>query len=137
SRDGRSQWNVGANWLGLGAPANSLTTDIARFDQISYLTQPSSGTRMISGIQIGDGTIATATLTITTTALSIGSNGISMFANAGAATFTGGSVKIGADQNWTNNSSNLLTINSNITNQGNSTPFTLTLNGSGSGGTTI
>jgi hypothetical protein len=137
STAGTTAWNQGANWVGLAAPANSLTTDIARFDQTSYLSQPSSGTTSISGIQIGDGTTATATLTLTNTALSIGSNGITMFANAGAATLTGGSVKIGANQNWANNSSSLLTINSNITNTGNATPFTLTLNGSGSGDTTI
>ena len=78
-----------------------------------------------------------ARLTITNTALSIGSSGITMFANAGAATLTGGSVKIGANQSWSNNSSSLLTISSNVTNIGNTTPFTLTLNGSGTGGTTI
>jgi fibronectin-binding autotransporter adhesin len=130
-------WSLGTNWDGLGAPANDLTTDIARFDKTSYVFQPNSGTRSISGIRIGDGTTATATLTITNTALSIGGNGLTMFANAGAATLTGGSVKLGADQSWANNSSSLLTISSNITNTGNTTPFTLTLNGSGSGGTTI
>ena len=130
-------WSLGTNWDGLNAPANSLTTDIARFDKTNYLSQPNSGTTSISGIRIGDGTTATAALTLTNTALSIGSNGITMFANAGAATLTGGSVKIGANQNWANNSSNLLTINSAVTNTGNTTPFTLTLNGSGSGGTTI
>jgi autotransporter-associated beta strand protein len=130
-------WSLGTNWVGLAAPANDLTTDIARFDKTSYLNQPNSGTRSISGIQIGDGSTTTAALTLSGTALSIGSSGITMFANAGAATFTATTVKIGANQSWANNSSSLLTINSNITNTGNTTPFTLTLNGSGSGGTTI
>ncbi len=130
-------WALGLNWVGNTAPANSLNTDIARFDQTSYLTQPNSGTTSINGIGIGDGTTATATLTLTNTALSIGSSGITMFANAGAATLTGGSVKIGANENWANNSSSLLTISSAVTNTGNITPFALTVNGSGSGGTTI
>ena len=137
STAGTTAWTLGANWVGLTAPADSLVTDIARFNLTSRLNQPNSGTRSISGIQIGDGTTATATLTITNTALSIGSSGITMFANAGAATLTGGSVKIGANQSWSNNSSSLLTISSNVTNIGNTTPFTLTLNGSGTGGTTI
>src|SRR6202040_702666 len=72
-------WALGTNWVGGTAPANSLTTDIARFDQTSYLMQPSSGTTSINGIQIGDGTTATATLTLTNTALSIGSSGITIF----------------------------------------------------------
>ena len=131
-------WATGSNWVGGTAPTNDLNTDIARFDKTSYSSQPTSGTtRSINGIQIGDGTTATATLTLTNTALSIGSSGITMFANAGAATLTSGSVKMGASQSWSNDSSNLLTISSAVTNTGNSTPFTLTLNGSGTGGTTI
>ena len=129
-------WGTGTNWDGSIAPANDLTTDIARFDKTSYLTQPTAGSRSVSGIQIGDGTTATATLTLTNTALSLGGNGITtMFANAGAATLTGGNVKVCASLSWANNTSNLLTINSAVTNNGNTTPFNLTLNGSGSGGT--
>jgi fibronectin-binding autotransporter adhesin len=130
-------WATGSNWVGNTAPANSLVTDIARFDKTSYLNQPNSGTTSINGIQIGDGTTAAAVLTLTNTALSIGGSGITMFANAGAATLTGGLVKIGANQSWSNDSSSLLTISSSITNIANTTPFTLTLNGSGTGGTTI
>lgn len=128
---------TGTNWIGGTAPTNNLTSDIARFDQTSYLSQPNAGTTSINGIQIGDGATVTATLTLTNTALSIGGSGITMFANAGAATLTGGSIKIGANQSWSNDSSNLLTISSALSNTGNTTPFTLTLNGSGNGGTTI
>jgi autotransporter-associated beta strand protein len=132
-----STWGTGLNWDGGSAPANSLDMDIARFNKIIYLSQPNSGTTSINGIQIGDGTTSTAALTLTINALSVGSSGITVFANAGAATLTGGSVKIGANQNWANNSSSLLTISSTVINIGNSTPFILTLNGSGSGGTAI
>src|SRR5258708_2377185 len=112
---GTTSWSTGSNWVGGTAPASSLTTDIARFDKTSYLNQPTSGTRSINGIQIGDGTTATAVLTLTNTALSIGGSGITMFANAGAATLAGGSVKIGAKQNWGNNSRKLLTHGSKLT----------------------
>ena len=71
-------WNLGANWVGGAAPANSLSTDIARFDQTSYAFQPDAGTVSISGIQIGDGTKSTAALTIAGANLSIGSGGITM-----------------------------------------------------------
>jgi autotransporter-associated beta strand protein len=127
-------WASGFNWDGLAAPG---ATDIARFNKTSYVSQPNSGTTNINGIQIGDGITVTAALTITNTNLSIGNSGISVFANAGTATLSGGSVKIAANQNWANNSGSLLTISSNIINNGNTNPFALTLNGSGTGGTTI
>jgi hypothetical protein len=60
STAGTTAWTLGTNWDGLAAPANSLNTDIARFNKTSYLTQPTSGTTSINGIQIGGGITATA-----------------------------------------------------------------------------
>src|SRR5207302_1053235 len=73
------------------------------------------------------------------TTFGIGGNGIVVNSGAGTTTFSGlGTLAIGASQSWANNSGSLLTISdSSITNIANTTPFTLTLNGSGSGGTTI
>lgn len=129
-------WATGTNWGGGTAPSNDLTTDIARFNQTAYATQPNAGTTSINGIQIGDGSTATATLTLAGTALSIGDGGITKFFNSGLATISS-PVKLGASQSWANNSNTLLTVSGTVTNVANTTPFTLTLNGSGVGGTAI
>ena len=110
---GDTVWATGSNWIGETAPFNDLTTDIARFNQTSYAFQPSAGTTSITGIEIGDGTTATAALTLSGTALSIGASGITIFANAGAATISS-PVTAGAAQIWVNNSANLLTLSGAI-----------------------
>ncbi|MEP2776591.1 MAG: autotransporter-associated beta strand repeat-containing protein [Luteolibacter sp.] len=137
-------WNVGTNWVGGNNPVNNLTQDIARFNLTSYTNQPTATNgRMVNGIAIGDGAVSTAALTITTSTntnrLQIGDGGITMNANSGAATIGTAATQgifLGASQTWANNSSSLLTVRS-VSNNGNVTPFTLTLSGSGSGGTTI
>ncbi|HEX4123582.1 MAG TPA: autotransporter-associated beta strand repeat-containing protein [Tepidisphaeraceae bacterium] len=123
-----STWTDGGNWAGT-PPANDLTTDTAEFDLTTYPNQPNAGTTSVNGIQIGDGTTATAALTLTTTALSLGSGGITDEAAAGAAGITGGTVYLGASQNWANSSSNTLTVGSAISNIGNTSPYTLTISG--------
>jgi len=101
---GSVTWATGTNWTGGAAPANSLTTDIARFNGISYNFQPNAGTTSIAGIEIGNGTTATAALTLSGTNLSIGASGITKFANSGTAAISS-NVTLGAAQSWTNNSS--------------------------------
>ena len=123
---GDAVWATGANWIGETAPADDLTTDLARFNQTSYAFQPNAGTRSITGLEIGDGVTATAALTLSGTALSLGASGITMFANAGAATITSPLV-IAAAQMWTNNSGSLLTVGTGVTTISN----LLTLGGSG------
>ena len=123
---GSVTWATGTNWTGGAAPANSLTTDIARFNGISYNFQPNAGTTSIAGIEIGNGTTATAALTLSGTNLSIGASGITKFANSGTAAISS-NVTLGAAQSWTNNSSTLLTVSGNVTNAGN----VLTIGGSG------
>ncbi len=49
----------------------------------------------------------------------------------------GVSILLNGSQQWSNNSSNVLTINNSVSNVGNTAPYTLTLNGLGSGGTTF
>jgi len=101
-------WATGTNWGGDAAPANDLVSDIAVFDLASYANQPDAGTTSINGIQIGDGVTTTNPLTISGTALSIGSGGITVNAAAGAATISA-PVTLGSFQTWTNNSANALT----------------------------
>ncbi|MBE2202828.1 MAG: autotransporter-associated beta strand repeat-containing protein [Chthoniobacterales bacterium] len=112
-----TSWTTDANWVGGSAPANDITTNIARFNQTSYVSQPYNSTtagRSIAGVIIGDGSTATATLTMAgqgTGDLTIGANGVSMLANAGTATigsFSAGGLVLAANQTWTNNSSNTL-----------------------------
>jgi len=119
-------WATGSNWDGGIAPANSLTTDIARFNGTSYTFQPDAGTTSIAGIEIGNGTTATVALTLSGTNLSIGASGITKFANSGTAAISS-NVTLGAAQSWTNNSSTLLTVSGNVTNAG----YLLTIGGSG------
>ncbi len=118
-------WTTGGNWIGGIAPRNDLTLDIARFDQTSYPNQPNAGTTSILGIQIGDGTTSTASLTLGGTQLTIGTSGINMYANAGPATINS-NLTLGANQTWTNNSTNGMTVSGNI---GGS--YSLTKGGSG------
>ena len=123
---GSVTWATGTNWTGGAAPANSLTTDIARFNGTSYNFQPNAGTTSIAGIEIGNGTTATAALTLSGTNLSIGASGITKFANSGTAAISS-PVTLGAAQSWTNNSSTLLTVSGNVTNAG----YVLTIEGLG------
>lgn len=125
---GTSAWATGTNWLGGIAPANDLTTDIARFDRTSYNVQPNAGTTSVSGIEIGDGTTAAAALTLAGAQLTLGASGVNMFANAGAATISS-PIVLGAAQIWQNNSTNGLSFTSAtaLNNGGN----TLTVGGSG------
>lgn len=101
-------WATGTNWTGDIAPANNLTTDVALFNLETYTNQPDAGTTSVAGIEIGDGATTTGALTLSGTSLTLGSSGISMLANAGAATISA-PVTLGSFQTWTNNSANALT----------------------------
>ena len=130
-------WGNSGAWIGGIAPVNNLTGDIAVFNSTTFSFQPTlSGSSNLNGIQIGDGTVNTGALTFSGAALALGlgSGGISLMPNAGAANITVGTVKIGASQPWVNNSSSLLTVSSDISNYGNSSAFTVSLTGTGSGG---
>ena len=146
-------WATDTNWVGDLAPVKDITTDIARFNQPSYLSQPFATIAVvappttpgeINGIQSGDGTIvATAALIISTGTgngrLNLGNSGIVMYANSNTvqigATGSGSQgATIAADQAWVNNSSSLLTVNSFAVDNGSSLNPVLTLSGAGSGG---
>ena len=76
-----------------------------------------TGSNSTNGLIIGDGTTATANLTITTATnnsrFPIGSGGIVINPNAGTLTVgvtASQGIELGANQSWTNNSSSLLTV---------------------------
>lgn len=142
-------WATGVNWAGDSAPDNLLsgaTADIARFNLASYSFQPTATSNgNINGLIMGASSGAiTITTTATTNRLNIGNGGNGgIVMDAGTGTLDIGTVAgttqgvtLGASQSWTNNSSSLLTVRS-VANDANVTPFTLTLDGSGRGGTTI
>jgi len=126
---GSVTWATPGNWTG-GAPTNDLTTDIARFNQTSYNFQPNYGTTSVNGLIVGDGTTATAALTLSGTALSIGANGIDIKAASGTVALNN-AVRLGASQTWTNNSSSLFTVSATVTNVANLAPYILTIDGTG------
>lgn len=104
------------------------------------ITFTSSNT-LLKGVQIGDGSTATVTTTLTTgTGNSrpvVGGDGIVMNANSGAFIFgAAGSqgVTFVTNQTWQNNSSSLLTVASFAVDNGSAANPVLTLSGSGTGG---
>ncbi len=126
-----STWATGTNWVGGVAPANDLTTDIARFKLSSYSSpaaNPTAGTTSVNGIIIGDGLASTGTFTLGAAGsqLSIGNSGILMNTLAAASTISAPTT-LGANQSWINNSANLLTITGSPTRAG----FTWGIGGSG------
>jgi autotransporter-associated beta strand protein len=132
---GTTAWATGANWVGSSAPANSLTGNIAQFNQSTYTSQPSYGTTSIAGIIVGNGSTAVGALTLSGTQLNIGASGIDIKAQSGTVALNN-AVRLGASQTWTNNSASLFTVGASISNVGNITPFTLTIDGSGNTTTT-
>jgi autotransporter-associated beta strand protein len=111
-------WATATNWVGGTAPASSAA-DTARFNQTSYLNEPNvNASRTVGSIVVGDGTTATAALTISGSAtLAIGSGGsgggVTLNANAGAVEISA-PTSLGANQTWANNSANLLTVSGNL-----------------------
>lgn len=108
-----TDWSAGGNWVNGTAPANDLTTDIARFNQTSYGPQPLVGTASISGVIIGT---SSAAVTLSGTQLNIGSNGINMTSGAANSSITAG-VVAATSQTWTNASSTsnrLLTFSGSV-----------------------
>lgn len=104
------------------------------------ITFTSSNT-LLKGVQIGDGSTATVTTTLTTgTGNSrpvVGGDGIVMNANSGAFIFGAApsqGVTFVTNQTWQNNSSSLLTVASFAVDNGSSANPVLTLSGSGTGG---
>jgi len=131
---GNTTWASGANWSG-GVPA---TTDTAVFN-ISGVNGDEnvtlSAAQTIGGL-VFNNTGSTSIITNgTNRVITTGSAGLTINSGAGVVSFgatTGGaqiSFILGADQTWTNNSSNVLS--GNTSNTINNAGFTLTITGSG------
>jgi fibronectin-binding autotransporter adhesin len=123
-------WATGSNWVGGNAPADSLTTDDARFNQTSYTSQPNYGTRSINRLIFGDGTVVTAPVTLSGTALSLGGD-ITVNANSGTVDINGSSQIGWGTFQATNNSASLLTIGAGLRSRGAAGTTTFSFNGSG------
>lgn len=135
-------WSTGSNWTGTNPPpANNLTSDIARFNQATYTSQPTAdNARQVAGLEFGSSSGAVNITTQTTfSRLALGSSGVTMESGSAAVslgTSANQGVNLGASQTWTNNSASLLDV-WRVENLTNTTPYTLTISGSGAGGTNL
>ena len=138
---GTADWNTTGSWTG-GGPA---PTDTAAFGGTTASTATISTGATATSIGTLSVTNTAATLieggTVAST-LNIGTGGITIASGSGTLTFGGSGVNgltiaLNGSQSWANSSSHVLTIQNGVTNVGNVTPYTLTINGSGSGGTTF
>jgi fibronectin-binding autotransporter adhesin len=125
-------WGTNTNWNGNVTPTSS--NDVG-FDstQFAYTNQPSTdaGGDSVLGIFFGNsgGAASTGTTLGGAGTLTIGTDGITMYANTGATTISA-PIALGGTQTWTNNSTNLFTVSGNITSGAAGTQI-LTLAGTG------
>jgi autotransporter-associated beta strand protein len=134
-------WATATNWSGSIVPGGSAAnSDKATFNSGTYTFAPTAaGSYFIGGLIFGS---SNGAITITTgtadNRLNVGSDGILVEASSGAVSIGAAATQgasIVANQNWTNNSSSLLTVNRvSVDNLSLAGTYTLTINGSGSGG---
>jgi len=124
------------NWGSLGIPGSG---DVAWWNTATYTNAPTASAAMDLGKMLfdtssGSLTFGSGASTLTLHGISDGTTNIGIQLNAGSGTVSTGSAKfaIAASQTWLNNSANPFTVNGTITNTANSTPYTLTIDGSGS-----
>jgi len=137
-----TDWATALNWSGGSVPAS---TDIAVFNG-SPTFQPTAAINTFVGgllFEAGNATATTITTSTLNRRLNVGSSGIQMDSgtaqvNLGASGAGTQGVSITANQNWKNDSASSLSVN-RVSVDDASTPgtYTLTINGSGSGGTTF
>ena len=144
---GTDIWQGGTNTWAAGYIPAWTAGDTAEFNGVGTVTNVVN----LGATQVATGIIVTSAQTGNTLLegggaaeiLDLDAGGISMAAGSGA--FTIGSTTavqnvvtdLTSSQSWTNNSSSLLQTVNGITNAATTTPLTLTINGSGSGGTTL
>ena len=139
-------WATTSNWLNdIVAGSASANADIATFNSATYLFQPTAVNSYFLGGLVFDSSNGGTTITTGTgnNRLNIGSSGIQMNSGTGAVNIgalgvgTQG-VNMASNQSWANNSSSLLTVNRAAVDDGAAAgTYTLTINGSGSGGVTM
>jgi autotransporter-associated beta strand protein len=134
-------WATGTNWSGGIAPGGTAAnSDKATFNSGTYAIAPTAANSyFIGGLIFGS---SSGAITITTgtgnNRLNVDSGGILVDASLGAVSIGAADTQgasIVANQNWANNSSSLLTVNRvSVDNASSAGTYTLTINGSGSGG---
>lgn len=135
-------WSSGAAWVGGIAPANSLTGNIAVFNNTTFTSNPVVANAIIEGLRFGNNSSQTGALTFGSGGLTIGASGI-LITGAGASPIgkitTAGGFVLGASQTWTNNGYVLANGTAALYMQAFTTAqnlgnISLTLNGNGTSG---
>ena len=134
-------WATADNWSGSIVPGGTAAnSDKATFNSGTYTFAPTAvNGYFVGGLIFGS---SNGAITITTgtgnNRLNVGSHGILVDAGSGAVSLGAASsqgASIVANQNWANNSSSLLTVNRvSVDDNSSAGTYTLTINGSGSGG---
>ena len=133
-------WATAANWSNSIIPGGSAAnSDKATFNSAPSFQPTAVNNYFIGGLIFGS---SSGAVTITTgtgnNRLNVGSDGILMDAGSGAVSLGAAATQgasIIANQNWANNSSSLLTVNRvSVDDASLAGTYTLTINGSGSGG---
>jgi len=115
-----------------GTPGSA---DTIEFNAASYTNAPTANAAMgigelwfaagdTAGVTFGSGT---GLLTLS----GVSGEGIQIDSGSGAVNTGSAKFALAGNQSWTNNSANTLTVGGTITNTANTTPYTLTLNGTG------
>jgi autotransporter-associated beta strand protein len=140
-------WATSTNWLGGIVPGGTAAnSDIATFNSATYTNQPTAGSSyFLGGLVFDSGNSGGITITTGTglNRLNIGSSGIQMNAGTGAVLIGASGAgsqgaSITANQSWTNNSSSLLTLSRvSVDDVSSAATYTLTINGSGTGGVKV
>lgn len=137
-------WATTTNWSGGIVPgSNSANADIATFNSATYSFAPTAANSyFVGGLSFGS---SNGGITITTgggtSRLNVGSGGIQVASGSGAVVIgsvASHGINLVANQNWTNNSSNVLTLSRvSVDDVAAIGTYTVTINGSGTGGLTI
>jgi autotransporter-associated beta strand protein len=134
-------WATATNWSDSIVPGGSAAnSDLATFNSGTYSFAPTAVNGYFIGGLIFGSSNGAITLTTGTgnNRLNVGSAGILVNAGSGAVSIGAASsqgASIVANQNWANNSSSLLTANRvSVDDNSSAGTYTLTINGSGSGG---
>ncbi len=138
-------WADTANWSGgTVAGSTSANADIATFNSGTYLNSPTAvNNYFLGGLSFGGSNGAiTITTGINAQRLNVGSGGIQVASGSSGAVTLGATgaqgINLTASQSWMNNSTSLLTIiRASVDDAAASGTYTVTINGSGSGGVRV
>jgi autotransporter-associated beta strand protein len=138
-------WATGTNWSGGTIPGGTAANpDIVTFNSSAYSFAPTAVSNyFIGGLSFGASNTGPLTITSGTSnnRLNVGSSGIQMSSGSGAVILgaaTTQGINVTSNQAWTNNSTSLLSVSRVAVDDAAATgTYTLTVNGSGTGGVTV